>query len=45
VPAAAGLVRAYAAARWGGRRLPPRVVRATLRELRSGLRASAGRDI
>jgi len=45
VPVAAGLVRAYAAARWGGRRLPPRVVRATLRELRSGLRASAGRDI
>jgi protein-glutamine gamma-glutamyltransferase len=45
VPAAAELVRAYAGARWGGGRLAPGVARAILRELRFGLRASAGHDI
>jgi len=40
VPAAADIARAYAAARWGGAQLAPRVARAALRELDAGLQVA-----
>ena len=40
VPAAADIARAYAAARWGGSQLAPRVARAALRELDAGLQVA-----
>ncbi|OLE63442.1 MAG: hypothetical protein AUG04_05270 [Deltaproteobacteria bacterium 13_1_20CM_2_69_21] len=40
VPAAADIARAYAAARWGGAQLAPRVARAALRTLDAGLQVA-----
>ena len=40
IPAAADIARAYAAARWGGAQLAPRVARAALRTLDAGLQVA-----
>ena len=40
IPAAAYIARAYAAARWGGAQLAPRVARAALRTLDAGLQVA-----